>query len=247
MDQSGLASSPEESTNSSQFFVWIATFIPKRGEEGTRCFDAAYVTPPISVNTLADLNIGSIISSFRARHDLNFELETTFRPSFNRERAQVHQKVQQAQDYWWALETELEIYDFLLSRNPESDFRWTPLWLEEFRKRQKRVPKAFEAIQNILLAMVPPDGQSEVQEMFDVRFIVKQIEGGSLDLASLATWLSELLKTYCAPLRDSWVDQICRQLGLGMQDFDARIVVRGLRMLFGLFEAMKLVSCWFKL
>ena len=47
---------------------------------------------------------------------------------------------------------------------------------------------------------------------------------------------------YCALMRDSWVNKMMESTRIGVEDSSLELVVRGLRELLGILEAMKLVS-----
>ena len=71
---------------------------------------------------------------------------------------------------------------------------------------------------------------------------MQQIRKGVLDMVGLAAWLAALLKTHCAPMRDEWADSMVKQIGVASESQDSRGIVDGLRTLFAILEAMKLVG-----
>ena len=75
----------------------------------------------------------------------------------------------------------------------------------------------------------------------EVPLLMQQIRKGVLDMLTLAKWLAKLLKTHCAPMRDEWADSMVEQIEKGSQSQDPREIVNGLRTLFSILEAMKLV------
>jgi hypothetical protein len=72
--------------------------------------------------------------------------------------------------------------------------------------------------------------------------LMQAIERGVCDLGRLAEWMAQLLKEHCAPMRDVLVDEMVTCTRLGEADRNLEKIVEGLRKLFGILEAMKLVS-----
>ncbi|KAI0837713.1 T-complex protein 11-domain-containing protein [Hypoxylon sp. FL0890] len=69
---------------------------------------------------------------------------------------------------------------------------------------------------------------------------MQRFSKGIVDLEKLASWLSGVLKSHCAPMRDEWVDQMYSQLTNGNRTNNMGELVQGLRNLLGVLEAMKL-------
>ncbi|EWC45825.1 hypothetical protein DRE_04832 [Drechslerella stenobrocha 248] len=95
-------------------------------------------------------------------------------------------------------------------------------------------------MRDILLSLVPTRDQKTVEQVFDQQLMMQQLEYGLLNFESLATWLAELLKAHCAPMRDSWVDDMVSKIKDGVTRDSPRLLVEGLRSVFGILEAMKL-------
>jgi hypothetical protein len=75
----------------------------------------------------------------------------------------------------------------------------------------------------------------------DVDLLMQSIERGVCDFVRLAEWMAHLLKEHCAPMRDVWVDEMVAATRHGAATQDSKQIVFGLRTLFGILEAMKLV------
>jgi hypothetical protein len=103
---------------------------------------------------------------------------------------------------------------------------------------QRRIPAMFRTIKEILEHLVPKRDQPSVDEHLDVAMLMQEIEKGVCDFVSIATWLAQLLKRHCAPMRDEMVNRMVEKIGKG----DAASISAGLCELFGVLEAMKLVS-----
>jgi T-complex protein 11 len=81
-----------------------------------------------------------------------------------------------------------------------------------------------------------------VEETFNIDLLMQQFRMGVADLVKLANWLSQLLKCYCAPMRDDLVDQMETQLSSGYRSKDVTLLIAGVKNLLNVLEAMKLVS-----
>jgi len=196
--------------------------------------------PPISAFTLAELECRQITSNPRLRHDVNFDRELHFRPNLDGSRGK--EKLQQAQVYWTALEGELEAYGYLLSDENGVGFRWTPRWTAEFKRRSQRIPQVFRSVKEILLSLLPEPDQPRVVDMLDTELIMQQIERGMFDMNEFFCSLAKLLKVHCAPMRDNWLDRMVDIVTKDATSFSPKRIVSGLKELFGILEAMKLVS-----
>lgn len=237
---SSSQSSPSPCPEEDPFSTWISAFQPLGGRRALKCYKDATVNPPISKSSLGELEVGCIISNPKLRHDINFDRELHFRPNLDGERGR--RKLLLADEYWLALEPELEKYSYMLGDAQGAEFRWSPEWLAEFRRSQKRLPRLFDTIKDILVTLTPDQEVPSADDALDVPLIMQQIERGVYDLSRLATWLASLLKAHCAPMRDQWVEKMVDLLSRGGATFNAKLIVDGLKELFGIMEAMKLVS-----
>lgn len=200
-------------------------------------FQHADEKPPITPDSLAELDMPRIINNPKLRHDVNFDRELHFRPNLDGSKGK--QKVQQADHYWKALEAELAMQGMVHMRKaeaPESEAYWDRI----MHSSLIRLPKIFAAIRDILKTLVPDFDQRVVQERLDVNHIMQQIQNGVCDLIDLGNWLSKVLKNHCAPMRDPLVDSMQKELRRGALEGDNGKLVKGLRQLMSILEAMKL-------
>lgn len=218
------------------FNDWIACFRPTY-EAST---DSKSLLPPITATTLGELEVSQVVSNSRLRHDVNFDRELHFRPNLDGSRGQ--EKLSKAAKYWQSLQAELEEYTFLLADPRGADFRWTERWTKQWKSCQQRVPAMFTAIKDILMSLMPERDHAHVREVLDVKLILQQVEHFAFDISGFGQTLAKLLKAHCAPMRDPWVDRMAEQMGKGGALFEAHEIVEGLKELFGVLEAMKLVS-----
>jgi hypothetical protein len=206
--------------------------------EASRHFWGATLVPPITKHSLSELDISSIINNSKLRHDVNFDRELHFRPNLDGHKGQLKREAQRG--YWEAVTAELQLYHSTcgpFTSDPE---------MNALRKNcQKRIPRMFETIKEILKHLVPERDQSSVEEHLDVPMVMQEIEKGVCDFVSIVGWLAQLLKRHCAPMRDEMVDCMVNRV----RKADAASISAGLCELFGVLEAMKLVSrnLWCKL
>lgn len=200
-------------------------------------FQYADEKPPITPESLAELDMPRIINNPKLRHDVNFDRELHFRPNLDGSKGK--HKLQQADHYWKALEAELVIQGLVHMRKaqaPENEAYWDRI----MHMSLIRLPKIFAAIRDILKTLVPDFDQRSVQERLDVDHIMQEIQNGVCDLVDLGNWLAKVLKNHCAPMRDSLVDAMQKELRQGAIEGNQAMLVRGLRQLMTILEAMKL-------
>jgi hypothetical protein len=202
-------------------------------------YQKAAMLPPVTQDSLCELDVGRIINNPKLRHDVNFDRELHFRPNLDGSRGK--QKLKSADEYWKALLAELEIYRavglrLMTSRSAEELEYWTCM----IKANQIRLPGVFTTIYDILKTLVPERDQAIVAERLDVEMIMQQICKGVFNLMDLAQWLATILKAHCAPMRDEWIDQMVEQTTKGVEEGDQKAVVVGLRQTLAILEAMKL-------
>lgn len=219
----------------------LMTMIPgSEGEELAEAYREGTDLPPITRQSLGELDIQNIITNIRLRHDINFDRDLSFRP--NLDGAKGQEKVRSAHRYWRALVAELELYNRLFRGTPPLQEMGTNDWPTIVHHAERRIPKIFQTIRDVLKSLVPDRDHSRVDEHLDVAMLMQQIERGICDLVGLSEWMSCLLKEHCAPMRDEWVDKMvsCTRTGVTQNKPDS--IVKGLCELLGILESMKLVS-----
>ncbi|KAF2692160.1 hypothetical protein K458DRAFT_285704 [Lentithecium fluviatile CBS 122367] len=216
----------------------LMDMLPEEGPELGDAFLCAADLPPVTKQSLGELDIQSIINNIKLRHDVNFDANLSFRPNMDGPKGQ--QKQRQSQQYWRALVAELELYVRL--------FRGTPsLWDSGRVDRsvivqhaERRLPKLFETIHEVLKSLVPDRDHARVDEHLDVPMLMQEIERGVCDMVKLAEWVACLLKEHCAPMRDVLVNKMVDRVREGVAKNTSGLIVNGLAELFGILEAMKL-------
>ena len=101
----------------------------------------------------------------------------------------------------------------------------------------------FQVIKDITKTLVPQFEWALVDARLDVDLLIQELEQGVCDVNGLIEWLGTLLLGSCSPMRDSFVEEMVSTVQEGVNTANARVIVDGLRDLFGILEIMKLVGC----
>jgi hypothetical protein len=214
----------------------IEEMVDRGRQNGLWCFRHASTQPPITSESLMELDMPRIINNPKLRHDVNFDRDLHFRPNLDGSKGK--QKMLQADQYWKALEVEFAVYAILQQRRMQSNNE--PHWHRSMKLALKRLPNVFIAIRDILKTLVPDQDQRSVTDRLDVPHLVEQVHNGVCDLVDLANWLGKILKNHCAPMRDCLVDSMQKTIVVGATEGRADKLVSGLRSLMTILEAMKL-------
>lgn len=211
-------------------------------------WDPDTLEPPITNDSLSELDLVRIINDPQLRHDINFEREISFKPNDRGEH--VREKLNRAQRYWEALIVELSLYSQRArSRKSKTSVHGTsetPIAclteLSTLRRVALRLPRTIVAIREIIKTLVPGSEWATVDERLDVELLIQELENGVCNIKGLADWFQSLLLRSCSPLRDPFVHQMVALIHEGVDKDDARLLADGLRELFGILETMKLVG-----
>ncbi|KAF2398956.1 hypothetical protein EJ06DRAFT_557495 [Trichodelitschia bisporula] len=211
--------------NDLRCYLWSIEVDPELAYDA---FTSANIDPPITPHSLGELDIGSIAHNLKLRHDINYDFELHFRPNLDGAKGARKRATQEL--YWRAVTVELNIV-MRLCAEP-----WDARREALFKASQRRIPRLFDVLKEILKNLVPETDKSTVDDHLDVGVLMQEIGRGLCDFVSIAMWLAQLLKRHCAPMRDGMVDRMVDRLRAGTpQD-----VSKGLLELFGVLEAMKL-------
>lgn len=194
-------------------------------------------SPPVTKKTLSELDLPCIMSNINLRMDANFDRDLHFKPDLDGEKGQRKRK--EAADYWDSLATEITIYSYHAATADVTEEAESSGGTR--RTFDPRLPALFETLQDVIKTLVPERDHPTIMQNLEVPLLMQQIRKGVLDMLTLAKWLAKLLKTHCAPMRDEWADSMVEQIEKGSQSQDPREIVNGLRTLFSILEAMKLV------
>ncbi|QIW97448.1 hypothetical protein AMS68_002966 [Peltaster fructicola] len=201
--------------------------------------DECPMEPPITPDSLSELETTRIFNNPKLRHDVNFDRELHFRPNLDGSRGK--QKTKTAKRFWKAVETELRKIENLHEHREAAQTTAEHEKLKaEIKTVSKRIPKVFAAVRDILKSLVPEADQSKITDRLDVDLIMQQIVNGVLDIVSLASWLAQVIKTHCAPMRDAKVNLMEQTIKQAEKAQDLHVLADGLRQLVDIMEAMKL-------
>ena len=171
--------------------------------------------PPITKETLRELNLEAILGATQLRHDLVFDPNLEFRVNDQGERGLAKRK--KAEIFWGDIENDLNG-----SRYGKAEFSRLPVLLNEIRE--------------IILELVANDDyRKSVEDHMDVPLMAQQLEHGVLNVVGLIEFIAGTLKAHCAPARDGMVDDMVRECQQGN-------FAKTLRTCFEILERMKLVS-----
>lgn len=182
--------------------------------------------PPVTKATLSELDVTKIIHNPKLRHDINFDPELHFRPNLDGEKGR--RKQEKANQFWTTLRDQLTL--FVVDR-------------EAFKREHPNdwcLPILLRAVKEIIQTLVPQRDRDFLDEGFNVDLLMQQFNRGIADLEKVASWLSGVLKLHCAPMRDEWVDEMYNELSNGNRNNDMGELVKGMRSLLNVLEAMKL-------
>jgi T-complex protein 11 len=196
------------------------------------------VHPPVTTSALIELDLNHVFHNMYLRCEINFDSDLYFIPVKG---MRTEQKRREAQEYWLALAAELQIHLHARLDCPPSHPSKSECAHENFAPRLKQM---FTDLRELLETLIPDRDHVSIAENLDVPFVMQQIENAVLDICRLANWLASLIKSHCAPMRDSWVNEMTTQIEEGAQKADMILLAKGIEKLFSVLEAMKLVSCF---
>ncbi|KAH6666474.1 SOK1 protein [Plectosphaerella plurivora] len=186
------------------------------------------VEPPVTKATLSELDVQNIVHNPRLRHDINFDPELHFRPNIDGSKGR--RKGLKAERFWTALHEQLLL--FVMNRDSFYELYGTDDdWC---------LPQLLFTVKDIIQTLVPARDRAYLEEGLNVPLLMQQFNKGIADLEKLAQWLSGVLKSHCAPMRDDWVDRMYARLSNGNRNNDMNELVQGMRNLLEVLEAMKL-------
>jgi len=162
-------------------------------------------------------------------HDIIHDPTLQFRPNLEGPRGE--RKRQVAEQYWSALEREVDRLKVCLRKDPSGLVKLS----------SNRFPVLFTEMRDILCSLLPVNDRIVVEEVIDPEFLCQQLFRGVLDVNNLAGFLGKTMKEHCAPMRDAMVEKMMKQFQYARTSEDTAAFVFGLRMVFELLEGMKLV------
>lgn len=221
-------SAPRASSPSAALTPSVSRTSTPRAESRSPTSASYPIEPPVTRATLSELDVSKIIHNPKLRHDINFDPELHFRPNLDGEKGR--KKQDRASLFWTALKQELT--EFITDR---------PTFYEKHGHSDDwTLPMLLKSVKDIIQTLVPQRDRQFLDDGLNVELLMQQFHKGVADLEKLALWLSQVLKSHCAPMRDDWVDTMYNQLSKGNRELDLDELVNGMRSLLSVLEAMKL-------
>ena len=186
--------------------------------------------PPVTPSTLRELDLSEIYRNPKLRHDVVFDAQLHFRPNLDGSRGK--RKREQADMYWKFVLAECDMFFSNARNRPQAAAGLAGVAL--------KLPTLFKTMKDILSTLVPKSDREEVEAALDHTLLMQQLEHGVLDFKNLSEWLARVLKAHCAPMRDVWVEKMVARVAHGVETQNTEALVDGLKMVFGILEAMKL-------
>ncbi|KAL8635822.1 MAG: hypothetical protein Q9228_006725 [Teloschistes exilis] len=218
---------------------------PPASKDEPDCLLTAHLDPPITKETLSELDLNRIVSNTQLRHDVNYEAEIMFRPNTYGKRGE--EKNQEGNRYFEALALEFGHYislDSSVSTSPSLSASTPGTTAKRSRSNlansPRRLPRMITAVRDIVKTLVPLDKWQTVDEQFDVDLRMQELERGIGDMAGLIEWLGRILLGSCSPMRDSTVKDMVVRTQRAISTQDAQELMHAIRDLFGVLETMKL-------
>lgn len=187
------------------------------------------IPPPITRQSLRELETSEILKNAQLIHDIIHDPSLQFRPNLEGPRGE--KKRQLAEQYWSALEREVDRLKVCLYKDPSGLVKLS----------SNRFPVLFVELKDILCSLLPSADRAIVEEVVDPEFLCQQLFRGCLDVDNLARFLGKTMKEHCAPMRDSMVEKMMKQFEFAKSSGETSAFILGLRMIFELLEGMKLV------
>ena len=188
------------------------------------------IPPPITRASLRELETPEILKNAQLIHDIIHDPSLQFRPNLEGPRGERKRKA--AEEYWSALEREVDRLKICLRKDPSGYVRLS----------SNRFPILFQELRDILSSLLPYSDRTLVEEVIDPDFLCQQLYRGILDVTNISTFLGRTMKEHCAPMRDSMVEKMMKQFRYAQVTGQTQAFVLGLRMVFELLEGMKLVK-----
>jgi hypothetical protein len=205
----------------------LARNLSTRSDGSCKASRDVSLEPPVTKATLSELDVNKIIHNPKLRHDINFDPELHFRPNLDGEKGK--RKQDKANQFWAVLNEQL------------TEFITDPMGFQtRYAEEEWCLPLLLRSVKEIIQTLVPARDRMYLDEGLNVDLIMQQFNKGIADMEKLASWLSGVLKSHCAPMRDEWVDEMYNQLTSGNRTNNVDHLVQGMRSLLSVLEAMKL-------
>lgn len=212
--------------------------------DGFDCVREASLDPPVTKESLSELDLNRIVSDARLRHDINFEHEIMFRP--NTYGVRGLRKKQEEDQYFEALAIEIDYYLTRHRPSPVSPSREGSILIARALdpvsplQAARRVSRMIASIRDVVKILVPAGKWQAVDDQFDTDLRMQELEHGICNIAALIEWLGKLLLCSCSPMRDPLVKAMMAKTRSAIESDDVLQLVDAIKDLFAVLETMKL-------
>ena len=200
--------------------------------------------PPVTQEVLSELDTLRLENDLNFRHDLNFDPEIEFRVN-----TQGPQRRERECEYWHALATEIALLLAHHQRNTDSHSSH-PLCISSLSQGIQSFPqngplrllRLLGTLRDMLKHLLPSEQWPIIDAALDVRLLMQQLEHGTYDLVAFSDWLSNYLRRFCSPTRDSLLDAITSAIRSGVENAKTERILHGLITTFEVLCIMNMVS-----
>ena len=200
--------------------------------------------PPVSEESLRELELRQLSNNLLLRHDLNFDGDITYRPNTHGLRGR--QRTVQSFAYWSAITKELAILlknDYTSSSIESSHNTVSSIQAcSSCASELPRLSRMFGVVRMILKGLMHGDEWNTIDARLDVDLLMQQLKNRAFDLVALSEWLAVLLRRCCSSKRYHSIDMMTSSIRLGIERGEAQLITTGLTCLFEILESSKLVS-----
>ena len=223
----------ELSTDTANELFMLIPHCRKDDVEIHELLSEAPLEPPTTRSTLRELELTCIMHNISLRVDVVYDMDLHFLPI---QGLRGIQKKRDSDRYFDAIAAEIDIINHDLQSCRACHRAQT-----RGAKFQPRLKIMFTELRVLLELLIPEKDQYSITENLEIDYLMAQVAKGVADIGRLSAWLDALLKRHCAPIRDEWADSMAEKISHGARQGDATLLAEGLKRLFKLLEAMKLV------
>lgn len=227
-------STAERKTSNGQCAAHLLILPPCMFSEETReLLRNGPIEPPVTTETLQELDLLVIRNNISLRVDLNYDHDLHFMPISGR---RGEEKRADAEQYFRCILLELAIYD----HNARNSCATCESCASDRHCFPDRLYAMFNQLRNLLLMLVPEDDHQLILDNVDVDLLMQEVRHGIFDVGSFSRWLQSLLTCHCAPVRDDLAAGVAQTMTEAAADGDMPYLVDGLKQLFSFLECMRL-------
>lgn len=191
---------------------------------------------PVNKDTTKELELSAIQNNTSLRIDLCHDDQLFFQPIKGR---RGEEKQRRARIFWDCLSLELDAYRHVLSGSCSECSKNTDSKTPNVQI-PSRLAEFFSALRDLVEMLVPEKDKAMILERLQVDNLVRSSRTGVFDAVDFSNWLTRLLMTHCAPLRDGMARKMNQQISEGARTNNMNLLVKGLETLLTLLENMKL-------